>query len=64
METRRQRVNLEGEMERYCQLDSRMGLFSVQSGEEEWFLGLFFIKNHPKNVQKFAQWGKLIKEKL
>jgi hypothetical protein len=22
-----------------------MGLFSLQSGEEEWFLGSFFVKN-------------------
>jgi hypothetical protein len=41
-----------------------MGLFSLQSGEEEWFLGSFFVKNHPKNVKKSAQWGKLIKENL
>jgi hypothetical protein len=24
----------------------------------------FFVKDHPKNVKKSAQWGKLIKEKL
>jgi hypothetical protein len=39
-----------------------MGLFSPQSGEEEWFLGPFFVKNHPKNVQKSAQWGMLLRD--
>jgi hypothetical protein len=27
--------------DRYCQLNAMMGLFSLKSGEEKWFFGLF-----------------------
>jgi hypothetical protein len=48
----------------YCQLNATLGLFSLESGEEEAFLESFFAKNHQKTTQKSSQWGKLIKGNL
>jgi hypothetical protein len=48
----------------YCQLNAMLGLFSLESGEEEVFLESFFAKKHQKTTKKSSQWGKLIKEKL
>jgi hypothetical protein len=50
--------------EGYCQLNATLGLFSLESGEEEAFLESFFAKKHQKTPQKSSQWGKLIKGKL